>query len=84
MDIFFSILLMCGGLAILMYGMKVLSTELKKISGGKLEQILTNFTDNPFKGLIVGFLITVATQSSATTTVIVVSLVNSGTLSWTA
>lgn len=84
MDIFFSILQMCGGLAILMYGMKVLSTELKKISGGKLEQILTNFTDNPFKGLIVGFLITVATQSSATTTIIVVSLVNSGILSLTA
>lgn len=84
MDILFSIIKMLGGLSLLIYGMKVLSTELKKISGGKLEKILTNFTDKPFKGLIVGFLITVATQSSSTTTVIVVSLVNSGILSLTA
>ncbi len=80
MDVLISILKMLGGLAILIYGMKMLSTQLKKLSGGKLETILTNATDNPFKGLFVGFLITVATQSSAATTVIVVSLVNSGIL----
>ena len=60
--------------------MKTLSTQLKKLSGSKLEQILTNVTDNAFKGLLVGFLITVATQSSATTTVLIVGLVNSGIL----
>jgi len=80
MDIFLSVLKMFGGLALLIYGMKMLSSQLKKLSGGKLEQILTNATDNPFKGLLFGFLITVATQSSAATTVIVVSLVNSGIL----
>lgn len=80
MEILTSALKMLGGLVLLIYGMKILSTNLKKISGGKLEQILTNVTDNPFKGLIVGFLITVATQSSATTTIIVVGLVNSDIL----
>ena len=78
MNIILSILKMLGGLALLIYGMKLLSTNLKKLSGGKLEKILINATDNPFKGLFVGFIITVATQSSAATTVIVVSLVNSG------
>ena len=80
MDILISIFKLLGGLALLIYGMKTLSTQLKKLSGSKLEQILTNVTDNAFKGLIVGFLITVATQSSATTTVLIVGLVNSGIL----
>ena len=80
MDLFLSLLKMLGGLALLIYGMKMLSSQLKKLSGGKLDKILSTVTDNPFKGLLVGFLITVATQSSTTTTVIVVSLVNSGIL----
>lgn len=80
MEIFISFLKMLGGLALLIYGMKLLSSKLKKISGSKMEHILTNATDNPIKGLLTGFIITVATQSSAATTVIVVSLVNSGIL----
>ena len=80
MDILIAIFKLLGGLALLIYGMKTLSTQLKKLSGSKLEQILSNVTDNAFKGLLVGFLITVATQSSATTTVIIVGLVNSGIL----
>lgn len=77
MDTLTSALTMLGGLVILIYGMKILSNNLKKISGGKLEKILTSVTNNPFKGLFVGFIITVATQSSSATTVIVVGLVNS-------
>lgn len=80
METLTSALKMLGGLVLLIYGMKILSTNLKKLSGGKLEEILTNVTDNPFKGLIVGFIMTVATQSSATTTIIVVGLVNSDIL----
>ncbi len=80
MDILISILKLLGGLSLLIFGMKTLSSQLKKLSGSKLEKTLSNITDNPFKGLLVGFLITVATQSSATTTVIVVGLVNSGIL----
>ena len=72
-----SLLTMLGGLALLIYGMKMLSSNLKKLTGGKLEKILVNATNNPFKGLIVGFVITVMTQSSATTTLLVVVLVNS-------
>ena len=80
MDLFISFLKMLGGLVLLIYGMKLLSSKLKKLSGSKLEHILINATDNPIKGLLTGFIITVATQSSAATTVIVVSLVNSGIL----
>ena len=56
-----SLLTLLGGLALLIYGMKMLSSNLKKLTGGKLEHILVTATNNPFKGLIVGFLITVMT-----------------------
>ena len=77
MEIAISLLTMLGGLALLIYGMNMLSSNLKKLTGGKLEKILVNATNNPFKGLLVGFIITVMTHSSATTTVLVVGLVNS-------
>ena len=77
MNILISVIKLLGGLALLIYGMKILSTNLKKLSGGKLEKVLTSATDNMFKGLLTGILITVATQSSSATTIIVVGLVNS-------
>lgn len=77
MDILISVIKLLGGLGLLIYGMKILSTNLKKISGGKLEKILVSATDNMFKGLFIGILITVVTQSSSATTIIVVGLVNS-------
>lgn len=77
MDVLISIIKLLGGLALLIYGMKILSTNLKKISGGKLEKFLVSATDSKLKGLLIGILITVATQSSSATTVIVVGLVNS-------
>lgn len=80
MDIIISIIKLLGGVALLIYGMKILSANLKKISGGKLEKFLVSATDNAFKGLLTGILITVATQSSAATTLIVVGLVNSDIL----
>lgn len=77
MNITISIIKLLGGLALLIYGMKILSTNLKKISGGKLESFLASATNNSFKGILTGLLITVATQSSSATTIIVVGLVNS-------
>lgn len=77
MNILISVIKLFGGLALLIYGMKILSTNLKKMSGGKLEKILVSATDNIFKGLLTGIIITVITQSSTATTIIVVGLVNS-------
>ncbi len=76
MNIAISIIKLLGGVALLIYGMKILSTNLKQVSGGKLEKFLVAVTDNKFKGILIGILVTVATQSSSTTTVIVVGLVN--------
>ncbi len=77
MDIF-SVFTLCGGLAFFLYGMKVLSSGLEKMAGGKLESLLKKTTSNPFKGLLLGMIITVAIQSSSAVTVMLVGLVNSG------
>ena len=76
MDIF-SIVTLCGGLAFFLYGMNEMSAGLKKLSGGKLEQILRKMTSTPIKGLILGAGITIAIQSSSAMTVMLVGLVRS-------
>lgn len=74
----FSFIELFGGLAFFLYGMTVLSDALKKTAGGRLEKLLKKATDNPFKGLTVGALITIAIQSSSAMTVMLVGFVNSG------
>ena len=77
MDIF-SFVTLFGGLAFFLYGMKLLSDSLKKTAGGRLEKLLNKATDNKFKGLTIGAVITIAIQSSSAMTVMLVGFVNSG------
>ena len=77
MDIF-NILTMIGGLALFLYGMKVLGEGLKKASGGKLEIILEKLTSNKMMAILLGAGVTAIIQSSSATTVMVVGFVNSG------
>ncbi len=66
------------GLVFFMFGMNVMSGNLEKMSGGKLERTLKTATSNPFISIILGAAITIAVQSSSATTVMLVGLVNSG------
>ena len=77
MDIF-DVLTMVGGLALFLYGMNALGDGLAKLSGGRLEKLLEKLTSNPFKGVLLGAVVTAAIQSSSATTVMVVGFVNSG------
>ena len=74
----YSIITLCGGLAVFLFGMHVMSGSLEKVAGGKLEDILKTLTSNPGKSLILGAVITIAIQSSSALTVMLVGLVNSG------
>ena len=67
-----------GGLAFFLYGMKIMSTGLETLAGGKLESLLKKMTSNPLKSMALGAGITVAVQSSSAVTVMLVGLVNSG------
>ena len=76
MDIVITLIKMVGGLVLLIYGMNILSTNLKKLAGEKLKLILKKATNNIFKGIITGIIITVAVQSSSVVTVIIIGFVN--------
>ncbi len=69
-----------GGIALFIYGMTMLGRGLEKISGGKLEKILSGLTSNIFKSVCLGAVVTAAVQSSGATTVIIVGMVNAGIL----
>ena len=66
------------GLVFFMFGMNVMSGNLEKMSGGKLERTLKTATSNPLVSIFLGAAITIAVQSSSATTVMLVGLVNSG------
>ena len=69
-----------GSIALLIYGMKVMSEALQKMAGPQLRHLLGAMTTNKFSGVATGALVTVAVQSSAATTVMTVSFVNAALL----
>ena len=75
--IFFKI---AGSLALLIYGMKIMSEALQKMAGPQLRHVLGAMTTNRFTGMLTGTFITSAVQSSTATTVMTVSFVNAGLL----
>ncbi len=67
-----------GSLALLIYGMKVMSEALQKMAGSQLRHILGTMTKNRFTGMLTGMFVTCSVQSSSATTVMTVSFVNAG------
>lgn len=67
-----------GGVALFLFGMSLMGDGLKKAAGNKLELTLWKLTNNSWKGVLLGTVVTAIIQSSSATTVIVVGLVNSG------
>ena len=80
MDIALPIFKLLGSIALLIYGMKVMSEALQKMAGPQLRHLLGAMTTNRFSGVLTGALVTVAVQSSAATTVMTVSFVNAALL----
>ncbi len=79
---FWDFLQLIGALGIFIYGMKVFSDGLQKVAGNKLRSILKGMTTTRFRGILTGFTTTSITQSSTTTTVMVVSFVNAGLITF--
>ena len=72
-----------GSLALLIYGMKIMSEALQKMAGPQLRHVLGAMTTNRFTGVLTGTFITSAVQSSTATTVMTVSFVSAGLLTLT-
>ena len=78
----FDFLQLIGSLGIFIYGMKVFSDGLQKVAGSRLRSILKGMTTSRIRGIFTGFTATTITQSSTTTTVMVVSFVNAGLITF--
>mgnify|MGYP000917670012 CR=1 FL=1 len=73
-----NVISMLGALATFLFGMTMMSDGLEKLSSGRLERILEKLTNNVFKGVLLGALVTAVIQSSSATTVMCIGLVNAG------
>lgn len=72
-----------GGLGLFLYGMVQMGNGLQKAAGDKLRGILKALTSKTWMGVLVGALVTAIIQSSAATTVMLVSFVNAGLMTLT-
>ena len=81
MTLLIQIMTLFGSVAMLMYGLKVMSEGLQKMAGSKMSNVLGTMTTNRFTGVLTGAGITAAVQSSTATTVMTVSFVSAGILS---
>ena len=72
------IVTLLGGLAIFIFGMKLMSEGLQRVAGEKLKWILRLFTKNRFIAMFVGMTVTALIQSSSACTVMTVGFVNAG------
>ena len=69
---------LCGGLALFLYGMHMMSSGLEAAAGDRMKQMLEKLTSNTIMGVVIGTVITALIQSSSATTVMLVGFVNSG------
>jgi phosphate:Na+ symporter len=77
------IFLIAGGLGLLLFGMKMMSTGLEVVAGDRLQTILKRATSNRFLAVFVGIIATICINSSTAVTIITVGFVNSGLLNLT-
>ncbi len=80
MDMVWNVFFMFGGVAVMMFGMKIMGAALEQVAGGGMKKMLGKITTNRFAGVGVGVAVTSIIQSSTATTVMLVGFVNVGIL----
>ena len=70
-----------GGLAIFIFGMKLMSDGLHQVAGERMRSVLRMFSANPLVAVASGAAVTCVIQSSSASTVMVIGFVNAGLLS---
>ncbi len=81
MTIVLNVISLLGGLAMFLYGMRLMGTNLKEGSSGTLKVVLEKVTNNPIKAFFLGMAVTAIIQSSTATIVITSGLVAAGIIS---
>ena len=76
----FNLISMFGGLALFLYGMRLMGDGLKLGSSSALKRVMEKVTNNPFTGFLLGLVVTAVIQSSTATIVLTSGLVGAGIL----
>ena len=77
----FDFISLFGGLAMFLYGMRLMGNGLKESSSGTLKKALEKVTRTPFTAFLMGLGMTAVIQSSTATIVITAGLVGAGIIS---
>lgn len=77
----FDVLTLLGGLAMFLYGMRLMGNGLKECSSGTLKLAMEKVTNNAVKAFFLGLFVTAVIQSSTATIVITAGLVGAGIIS---
>lgn len=77
----FDVISLFGGLALFLYGMRLMGDGLKQGSSQALKSALEKVTGNPVMGFLLGLVVTAVIQSSNATIVLTSGLVGAGLLS---
>lgn len=78
METISKVLPLLAGIGMFLYGMNLMASAIEKLAGAKLERTMERFTDNRFKGLLLGTGVTAIIQSSAATSITMIGFVNAG------
>lgn len=77
----FNVITLFGGLAMFLYGMRIMGDGLKTSSSGTLKKAMEKVTGTPIKAFLLGLATTAVIQSSTATIVITSGLVGAGIIS---
>ncbi|MBE6908462.1 MAG: Na/Pi cotransporter family protein [Ruminococcaceae bacterium] len=76
----FNVISLFGGLALFLYGMRLMGNGLKESSSGALKDAMEKVTNNPLVGFFLGVIVTAVIQSSTATIVLTSGLVGAGVI----
>ena len=74
----FNVITLFGGLAMFLYGMRLMGDSLKESSSGAMKKAMESVTNSPIKAFLLGLVVTAVIQSSTATIVITSGLVGAG------
>lgn len=77
----FNVITLFGGLAMFLYGMRMMGDGLKASSSGTLKKAMERITGTPVKAFLLGLTVTAVVQSSTATIVLTSGLVGAGIIS---
>lgn len=72
------VLQLLGGIGMFLFGINLLSSNLQKVAGDSIAKTLEKMTSKPTKGIALGAVVTGVIQSSAASTIMVISFINAG------